>query len=410
MRVLFHGINFSPELTGIGKYSGEMVEWLDENGVQVDVITSVPYYPQWKLNAGFKNTWQRRKIQNGTILRGPVYIPFKVTSIKRILHECSFTLSTLIYWIPFLFRKYDFVIVVCPVLQSGIIPSFFKYLKKFKLIVHVQDLQVDAAKQLGMVKSGVLIRILERVERFIFNRADYVSTISEGMRNKILNKGIGPEKTFLLRNWVDVDSIFPLQKSDIERIKKHWGYDSDDYIVLYSGNMGEKQGLEIIIEAASQLKENDNIKFLMVGEGASKTRLIELAKKAELKNIRFESLVSYDKLNELLNLASVHLVLQKSGATDLVMPSKLGGIFAVGGMSIVATDFESDLYRLVNNNNLGKCITPEDVNILTDSIVESIESNIKNYKITARNFAESELSKQVVLQQFKEKLINLSNE
>lgn len=409
MKILIHGINFSPELTGIGKYTGDMAFWLAENGHQVEVITAIPYYPDWRIKFPYFNFWKIEKSSNLLVMRGPLYVPKSLTALKRIIHESTFTISTLIYWLRVIFIKYDVVFVVSPALQSGIIPSILKYFKKFKLIFHVQDLQVDAAKQLGMVRSEVLISILEKVESFILNRADRVSTISEGMRKKIVNKGISFDKTFLIKNWVDVDAIFPLKGHEINKIKKEWGFAFDDFIILYSGNMGEKQGLEAVIEVACILKNRNNIKFLLVGEGSSKLRLLNMAKDAKLDNVRFEPLVGYDRLNELLNLADLHLVLQKSGATDLVMPSKLGGILSVGGMSIVATDIESDLYNIITKNKLGKCILPENVNALSQSLLEAKESDLSDYKFSARKFAESELSKQVILQSLKEKLIYLNN-
>ncbi|MBY0424721.1 MAG: WcaI family glycosyltransferase [Cytophagales bacterium] len=400
MRILIHGINFSPELTGIGKYTGEMGEWLSIHGHQVDVITAPPYYPEWRVKSGYRNFWNIRVVGRLRIMRGPIYIPSKITSIKRILHETSFTLSTLLYWARVLFTKYDYVIVVCPVLQSGVLPVLLHFFKKFKLIVHVQDLQVDAAKQLGMVKSSKLIQLLETVEKFIFQQADYVSTISIGMYHKIVAKGIPAEKMVLFKNWVDTEFIFPLAEKEILELKSKLGYTEDDFIVLYSGNMGEKQGLELVLSVADKCKGNSRLKFLMVGDGAAKRSLIDKANALDLKNIRFLPLVPYEELNGLLNVASVHLVLQKRGATDLVMPSKLGGIMASGGFVIVAADEASDLSRMIRDNSLGKCIEPENDEALLHSIMDSLNENVLPFKANAREFALKTMSKNAVLSEF----------
>jgi colanic acid biosynthesis glycosyl transferase WcaI len=149
---------------------------------------------------------------------------------------------------------------------------------------------------------------------------------------------------------------------------------------------------------------------MMVGEGASKQRLKEKANQMELQNVRFFPLVPYEELNELLNCASIHLVLQKKGATDLVMPSKLGGILAAGGFVIVGTDGASDLHDLIETNQIGKCIPPEDETALEKGILECIKADKQTYKDNARNFAMMNLSKEGVLYRFNQNIQRLSLE
>lgn len=404
LKILVHGINYSPELTGIGKYSGEMAAWLASNGHNVEVITAPPYYPQWKISSPYKNFWKIEKSENLLVMRGPLYVPKRVTSIKRIIHESSFTLSTLIFWFRVIFIKYDVVLVICPVLQSGMIPSLLRYFKKFKFVVHVQDLQIDAAKQLNMVKSGFLISILEKVEKFIFNRADLVSTISEGMSSKIKGKGIDQQKLVVFKNWVETETIFPLTSIEKLDLRAKYGYAEKDFIILYSGNMGEKQGLEMILEAAKEFKNQNHVKFLIVGNGASKASLVEKASKMSLDNIRFMDLVPISELNRLLNLPNLHLVLQKKGATDLVMPSKLGGIMAAGGFVLVSTEVKSDLYEIISTNQLGLCVLPEDLSGLIGGISSAMLQDSKNFSSRARDYAIHSLSQDQILNRFVEVL------
>ena len=132
-------------------------------------------------------------------------------------------------------------------------------------------------------------------------------------------------------NWANLKTIFPSDELGKEFRLKH-KFNSDDFILLYSGNMGEKQGLEMIIRSAYELRDIKKIKFLLCGDGAKKSFLLNLAKEKKLTNCYFLPLQETDQFNKMLNSANVHLILQKPEAADLVMPSKLTNIIAVGGL------------------------------------------------------------------------------
>ena len=216
MRILIYGINYAPELTGIGKYTGEMGAWLAQNGHSVDVITATPYYPMWKAQAGYSNRWWRKEMIGGArVFRCPLYIPKKVSSVKRIVHELSFMASMTPVWLKTIFqKKYDIVICISPPFHLGFLPLLYAKLKGTKLITHIQDLQVDAAKDLGMITNQRFLNIMFGAEKFILKRSTAISTISPGMQRKIESKGIPAEKIVMFPNWVDEHVIRPLDKND----------------------------------------------------------------------------------------------------------------------------------------------------------------------------------------------------
>src|SRR5271154_6333789 len=139
MRILIYGINYYPELTGIGKYSGEMGAWLSNRGHDVSVITSNPYYPEWKIHDNYKGKlWNKEYIEGVKVYRCPLYVPKKVTTINRILHELSFQLSTFPIWIYKLFQeRFDTVICVGPPFHLGLLPLMYSKIRKAKLMMHV---------------------------------------------------------------------------------------------------------------------------------------------------------------------------------------------------------------------------------------------------------------------------------
>lgn len=399
MKLLIYGINYAPELTGIGKYTGEMAEWLANQGHQVEVITAMPYYPEWKITKKYRTKWWHTEYRNRVkVNRSPFYVPQQVTGKTRILHEFSFLLSTQFFWVKSLFKRYDCVLSISPPFHTGFSALLFSLFKRIPVIYHIQDLQVDAAKDLNLIKNSSVLNLLFRLEKMILQRSTIVSTISEGMFKRLVTKGISKEKMLFFPNWVDTTFIKPLPKKD--SLRSEWGFSQVDKIVLYSGNLGEKQGLEIIIETADQLKTKKKLHFIIVGEGGKKEALIALTKVKQLNNVHFYPLQPYEKLSTLLATADLHLVLQKKAAADLVMPSKLTSILAVGGVAIVTSEPESTLYEIVTKHQLGILIEPGNAQALTTGILKGIEIDLSEYKENARKYAQKHLSKENILKQF----------
>ncbi len=160
MKILMYGINYLPELTGIGKYTGEMAEWLVEQGHTVDVITAHPYYPEWQVHEGYRGKGWLTEIRNGVrVMRCPMYVPQQVTSVKRIIHEFSFVASSLRYWLGvFVKERYDVVICLSPPFHLGLLPVLYSQLRGVPLWCHIQDLQIDMAKDLGMLTNKRFFR------------------------------------------------------------------------------------------------------------------------------------------------------------------------------------------------------------------------------------------------------------
>ncbi len=407
MKILIYGINYTPELTGIGKYTGEMCAWLASQGHDVHVITALPYYPEWTIHNNYKGkTWFKEELDGVTIYRCPLYVPQTVTSIKRIIHEFSFVAATLPIWILMLFQKrFDVVFSINPPFHLGILSLIYSKLRGVKHISHIQDLQVDAAKDLGMIKNRKALDLMFAMEKLLLSHSSAVSTISPGMQKKIEMKGIKSENVFQFPNWVDENIIFPLDKE--QSLRKDFGFKDSDQIILYSGNLGEKQGLEIIIQVAEYFRLKEHVYFVISGTGGGKEKLVQLAKDSGLQNIQFHPLQPYEKLSAFLAMADVHLVLQKKSASDLVMPSKLTGILAAGGLSLVTSLPGTTLFDLIHEHNMGILVEPEVPNSLRKGIEKALFSDTTQMKTNARLYAEQNLSKVGVLGKFENKLFEI---
>ncbi|MDR7127780.1 colanic acid biosynthesis glycosyl transferase WcaI [Algoriphagus sp. 4150] len=406
MRILVFGINYSPDLTGIGKYTGEMCSFLASQGHQVTMVTAHPYYPQWELAAGYpKYFWKTELIDGVTVERCPLYIPQDPNALRKILHEVSFLGTILPVWFKLLFKKkYDYVLCINPPFHLTVYPLLYKWIRNSKLISHVQDLQVDVVNDLELIRSKAMIKLMFAFEKFLLKQSDYISTISLGMERKIASKGISKDKQWLFPNWVDSGFITPLSKK--ESLRSQFGLNYTDKVILYSGNLGEKQGLEYILDVALRFKGQSDIQFVIVGNGGAKNRLEEAATEMGLDNLRFFPLQPYGDLSRLLAVADVHLVLQKKEASDLVMPSKLTGILAAGGLALITAVEGTSLYDVVHKYKMGVLIEPGSVDALYDGIVACLATvDAGRIKMNAREYALAFLAKETVLGSFEQKLL-----
>ena len=353
MRILIYSINYAPELTGIGKYNAEMANWLSQRGHEISIITAPPYYPWWQVQYSYKS-WQYRieALDNVKVFRCPLWVPRHPTSIKRLLHLASFALASIPPLLINIFKRPDVLVVLEPTLFCSPAAVFASRLIGAKTWLHVQDFEVDAALGLGMVNNKKIAWFASAVEKWLMNRFDHISTISEKMLERLVRKGVNRKRCTLMPNWVDGEEIFP--KTTESSFRNKLGIGKEKCVALYSGNMGEKQGLEILLEAAKLLRNEPNLAFVLCGDGSARDRLMKMGE--NLANITWLQLQPIEQLNELLNLADVHLLPQRSDVADLVMPSKLLGMLASGRPVLATAQDGTQLAKVVSS--CGKIVDP----------------------------------------------------
>ncbi len=398
MKILLYGINYSPELTGIGKYSGEMARWLAEQGHDVRVVTAPPYYPDWKTWQGY-SSWRfsKRQEEGVTVIRCPLYVPSKPTALKRLLHLASFSLSSSLAVLAQLRWKPDLLVLVVPTLFCAPQALLLAKLTGAKSVLHIQDYEVDALFGLGIAQGNGLKRFAFAIERAVLRAFDRVSTISSGMLRRAQEKGVAEARLRFFPNWSETSRFQNVPRS--AALLARLGVDPGKRVLLYSGNIGEKQGLEGVVEAAERLSSRTDLVFLIVGEGAGKARLLSLVQQKGLSNVVFAPLQPYEDLPALLASADCHLVIQKRGAADAVLPSKLTNILAVGGNAVITADPETSLGLLCAEfPGIAVQVEPESVDALIEGIEASLAVSGKNS--IASGYAGEYLDKDRILPRF----------
>jgi len=405
VRLLIHGMNYAPELLGIGRYTGELGAYLASRGHRVTVLTAAPYYPQWRVREDYRPQRWRREWRDGVeVLRAPQYVPARVSSLGRLLQECSFGASCLYWWSTCLLqRPWDAMVAVCPPMTSGLVPGLLARRLAVPLVIHVQDLQLDAARELGILRQPLLLAGLTWLELHLFRQARAVTTISRSMAARLAAKGVPPARLQVLPNWADLDKVRPGPR--LNALRRELGLTSET-VVLYAGNLGEKQGLEVILEAAALTRGKPSIRYLVAGEGAARDRIKLRAQDLGLDNLTFLPLQSNSRLPLLLAAADLHLVVQRQKAADLVMPSKLTNIMAAGRPFIATAGEGTELARVTTESRAGLVVPPEDGRALAQAVLglAGDPGARKEMGVRARRYAEAFWDRERILRQWEELL------
>ncbi len=370
MRLLIYGINYSPELTGVGKYTGEMAEWFRENGWEVEVVTAPPYYPHWEVSKGYSRWRQKSETLNGVLVhRVPLFVPRNPRFLNRLLHLASFAILSF----PRLLRasasfRPDLLLVVQPTLFCAPGALFASRLFRTQTWVHVQDFEVGAAFGSRVARLPWLRPYAEAIESWLLRRFDHASAITSKMVDRLEAYGVPPERSFCFPNWVQ--SVSPSTEEQLQNLRKRLAIDPVKKVILYSGNLGEKQGLEIVVETARILKDRQDTLFVICGEGLAKRRLKESS--ASLDNVHWLNLQPIEDFHHLLNLADLHLLPQKLGIGDLVFPSKILAMLGSGKPIVTTAAPGTRIFELVSR--FGVVSKPESALDLSQSIDAALEN------------------------------------
>ncbi|MGW8138581.1 WcaI family glycosyltransferase [Sphingomonas zeae] len=347
-KIILCCMNYRPEIISTGKYAFELCEYMAGKGHAVEVITTVPHYPGWKSFAGYSPfKYMSEKMYGVRVWRAPMYLNQKASGIARLLMPLSWSLfSAPILLARAAWTRPDVIISVQPTIFAAPFVLLASRLCGARTVQHVQDLEIDTALAVGHVRAGgKLVRFAHAMERWIMQRFDSVVTISAQMRARLIAKGVSPENIAIVRNWVDTSVIRPLDRPSCYRTEL--GISPETFVVQYSGQMGRKQALHILIQAAERMAGDTRFMFVLAGNGPMRAE-IEQAN-ARLPNMRLLELQPTERLGEFLNLADCHILPQDVDVSELVLPSKLGGMLASGKRMLITAQEDSELANFLGS-------------------------------------------------------------
>jgi colanic acid biosynthesis glycosyl transferase WcaI len=395
LRILILGINHAPEPVGIGPYTADMAAALAASGHAVEVVTAKPYYPEWRIAPGYEadgaRTTEEREVR---VHRLPLYVPSDPRGVRRILHHLSFAANALLPMLKTARKtKPDLVMTIAPSMIAAPIARWAARIAGARSWLHIQDFEVGAAFATGLINPRAPIAWLARLfERIAYGGFDRYSSICPQMCARLSGDGIPSSRIVEFRNWSDIDAVRPLDRPS--RYRKARGITAP-HVVLYSGNIARKQGIEIIADVAQHLNHRKDILLLVCGDGPSKDAPVAAA--ADAPNLRFEPLQPREQLGEFLGLATVHLLPQLADAADLVLPSKLTNMLASGRPVLATAAADTGLAGEVAG--CGEIAPPGDAAAIAHALEAMIDNpdRLAAWGRNARQRAEQRWSKDAIL-------------
>lgn len=401
MKILILGLNFSPELIGVGKYTGELAEWLGSQGHDVKVVTAPPYYPAWKIGEGYSPfRYKRERRGRAQTLRCPLWVPDRPSTMTRMLHLASFAATSALptLWQGLVWRP-DVVWTVEPTAFSAPTAWFASRLGDAAACLHIQDLEIEAALGLRMLSDSWLVNLLIQLYGSLLQRFDYVSTISEQMRAQLPSYGVNASSCGMFPNWVDIEALRPL--SEPSSFRRELGLSEDKIVALYAGNMGSKQGVDSLADVARDLVDLTDLHFVFAGDGALRPDVERMT--ADLENVTMIPLQPAERFNDLLNLADIHLLPQRQAAVTFALPSKFGGMMASGRPAVVQAE-EGELAAVARK--CGIVVPSDDAEAMAEAVRALVNDPMRRKELgdMARRYAELHLAREIVLNRHEQQL------
>ncbi len=352
LKILFLTDNFPPEVNAPATRTYEHCkEWVKE-GIDVTVITGFPNFPIGKVFNGYKNKLYQKEVFDGIkVIRVWTYITANKGFLKRTLDFLSFAVSS---FIAGLFVEADLIIATSPQFFTTWSAFFLSKLKRKPWIFELRDLWPESIIAVGAIKNKKIIKILEKIEIFLYKDAYKVISVTESFKKNLISRGISEEKVFVIPNGVNLSLFSPMEKdkSLLKALKLE-----NKFVFGYIGTHGLAHGLDFILRSIPDIKDND-IHFLFIGEGAEKENLIRLAKSLNLKNVTFLDSVNKKDVPRYLSIVDVSLVpLKKNNTFKTVIPSKIFESCAM--QKPILLGVEGEAKELIERYKCGIAYEPE---------------------------------------------------
>ena len=399
MKALILGLNYLPESTSIGPYTADLAEYLLDRGHDVRVVTGFPTAPQWKVWKGYEGKLFMRQVIRGVpVTRTYLYVPrHPKKALQRILFDCSFAVSA---FIGSLFGKSpELVIVISPPLQLSVTAFLIRKLTRARVFLEIQDLVPDAAIAVGALREGSrAVRIARVLERFAYRTAESIGVICDGMRYNLISKSVPEQKVSLLPNYIDMSFMRPA--SGQNGFRHLTGIGREQFLVMYSGSIAGKQGLETFVRAGAEFEADPNVTCCVIGDGPYLPELKKTADALGLQRFQFLALQPRELLPAQLSAADVLVITQRTTVRDVVFPGKMLYYMAAGRPILASVSKDSETGRFIQDHAVGLVVAPEDPVLMADAIrwMKSHPEETRQFGLNGGRVVSSKFDRNVVLE------------
>jgi colanic acid biosynthesis glycosyl transferase WcaI len=375
------GQHYAPEDVSGAALATELTTDLVRMGYQVTFVTCAPSYPWGIVYPGYRNHLLSRETRDGVkVIRTWSYISKHKTFWRRILNYGTFSMTALMG--GFMAGRPDLILAFSPPLPLGLAAWLVSYLQHIPFVFNVMDIYPEIAVASGVLRNRTAIALFSRIELFLYRQASHIQVLSEGFKHNLVNKGVPARKISVIPVWADPDAIRPLPREnsfrDLNGLK-------NKFVVMYSGNLGFNTCLEDVIEAADLLGEEQDIRFVLIGEGVKKQALVELCEQKALPNVLFLPFQPRNQVDVMLAASDLSVVSLSQGAHGASLPSKTFFIMAGGRPVLAITPLESELASLVLDTNCGVVVPPGRPDALARAILNLKKMEVSQLDWMAKN-------------------------
>lgn len=362
MRILFLTDNFPPETNAPATRTWEHVRRWAASGHDITVITTAPNFPKGVVFEGYRNAWRTVEMREGVrIVRVRTYIAANAGTAKRMLDYISFMVSASFFG---LFEKRpDLIVATSPQFFTACAGFALSILRWRPWVFELRDLWPDSIIAVGAMKPNLALRLLERLELFLYRRAATVITVTNAFRDNLISRGIDGDKIKVVTNGVDPSRFTPAPRDDA--LAADLGL-TGKIVVGYVGTHGMAHALDRVLDAAELLSNREDIAFLFVGDGAQRAELETRGK--DMANVRFLGSQPRDRMAAIWSVCDAALVpLRDTPTFRTVIPSKIFEAMAMG-LPILMSLPAGEATGIIDSNEAGLTVPPEDPETLASEI------------------------------------------
>jgi colanic acid biosynthesis glycosyl transferase WcaI len=391
--------HFAPDTAPTGEVITEIVSELYGLGHHIHVVTSLPWYRNHSVEAGWTGRLiSREKTSWGRITRIHPFISNKRTNL--LARAVAFALFSFVAAVvATTSRRTELILTMSPPLTLA--PAGWIAAKRHRipLVLNIQDVHPDAAVETGTVTDDRVIRLLRRLEISGYRHADAITVLSEDLRARLSTRVDDESKLLVIPNFVDTERICPGERNNDYRLELGV---TNETVVMYAGNVGFSQPLEIVLEAARHFAHRDDIIFVINGNGSRRTHFENAAE--EMPNVTFMNYQPSSRLNEVLAAGDIHLIPLKPGLGSISVPSKLYSILAAGRPVLASVDPGTEVDLVVTQSGAGRSVAAGD----TEEFIAALGALVDDPTgraaagLQARRFAEEWLSAKAVAETYNE--------
>lgn len=400
MKILVVSLYYEPDrCQSNGPIIRALCEDWAEAGHQVTVLTSFPHYNCDNVWPEYRGRWfQRDRVGRVNVIRSYIFVPRKRSGWQRILNYLSFNISSTLAGL--FSGEQDVIFVMSPPLTIGLTGYVLGLLKRIPYCYNLQDIWPEVAVKLGMLRGRRLIAFFETMEKFIYRHSRRIFAISDEFKSNLIAKGVAADKIEVIPNFTDTEFIQPMEKANAFSLANGL---ADKFTVLYAGNVGLSQGLEVILDAAEQLKDHPDIVFAIVGEGSSRAELIAEAERRRLRNVKLLPFQPESDVPMVYAAADVALIPLRHGITENSVPCKTYSIMAAAKPYIAGVDEGSTVWKLTEQVGCGVCVEPENGHALAEAVLrlQRDEQSRNLMGQSGRQFVECNFAREIITDRYR---------